>query len=115
MKKVAIFTFSGEKMNFVHALLNAIDMSESGFDVKIVIEGTSTRFIGKVTDPEDPLSKLYSEVKKRGLIDCVCKSCAAQTKSLRGAEEEGLRLCDEMDGHPSMRRYIEEGYEILIF
>ncbi|MBC7115159.1 MAG: cytoplasmic protein [Archaeoglobi archaeon] len=115
MKKVAIFTFSGDQMNFFHALLNALDMKERGFDVKIIIEGVSTRFIGKLTDPEDPLFKLYSEVKKEGLIDCVCKSCASQTKSLKRAEEEGLRLCDEMGGHPSMGRYLEEGYEVLLF
>jgi len=115
MKKVAIFTFTDEKMCFVHAMLNALDMKEHNFDVKIVIEGASTRFIGKISDPEDPLSKVYSEVKSKGIIDCVCKSCATQTKSLKSAEEEGLKLCDEMDGHPSMRRYIEEGYEILVF
>ena len=39
MRKIAIFAFKGDPMCFVHVLLNAKDMHEKGFNVKIVIEG----------------------------------------------------------------------------
>jgi hypothetical protein len=28
---------------------------------------------------------------------------------------EGLPFLDEMSGHPSMRRYLNEGYRIIVF
>ena len=43
MKKVALVVFNGEFMCFVHVLLNALDMKERGYDVKIVIEGAATK------------------------------------------------------------------------
>ncbi|HPJ30696.1 MAG TPA: hypothetical protein PLZ42_04835 [Methanothrix sp.] len=33
--------------------------------------------------------------------------------SLRSAEEQGLSICDELLGHPSMARYLEAGYTVL--
>ena len=42
-KKVAIFAFNGETMCFAHALLNALDMKEKGYDIKLVIEGSATK------------------------------------------------------------------------
>ena len=43
MEKVALFAFKGEPMCFIHVLLNALDMSKRGYEVKIVIEGAATR------------------------------------------------------------------------
>jgi hypothetical protein len=54
-------------------------------------------------------------VKELGLIDCVCKACSAKMEALPGIEEQGLPLCGEMVGHPSLARYIEKGYTIVTF
>ena len=35
MRKFVLFAFNGELMCFIHVLLNALDMQEKGFDVKI--------------------------------------------------------------------------------
>jgi hypothetical protein len=42
-KQVLLVAFRGEPMCFVHVLLNALDMKERGYDVKVVIEGTATQ------------------------------------------------------------------------
>lgn len=44
-RKVAIFAFNGEEMCFIHALMNAIDMKNRGYDVKLIIEGSATRLV----------------------------------------------------------------------
>jgi len=36
-KKIALFAFNGKAMCFVHVLLNALDMNEKGYDVKVII------------------------------------------------------------------------------
>ncbi|WP_214044846.1 DsrE family protein [Methanomethylovorans sp.] len=113
-KKIAIFAFNGEPMCFAHALMNAIDMKEKGHDIKLIIEGSATKNISDLMDPAKPFSSLYMKVKKAGLMDCVCRACAQKMDSLESAKEQGLRLCDEMFGHPSMARYVEEGYEIIV-
>ena len=115
MKKIALFSFNGETMCFVHVLLNGIDLNENGYDVKIIIEGTATKQVKELSDAEKPFAKLYKKVIELGLIDCVCKACAAKTGSLDAVIEQNLPLCDEMTGHPSIRRYSELGYEIITF
>jgi hypothetical protein len=91
-KKVAIFAFNGETMCFAHALLNARDMKKKGYDIKIVKEITDSK-----------------------LIDCVCEACSGTTGSLDSAKEQGLPICNEMSGHPSISRYKDEGYEVIVF
>jgi hypothetical protein len=114
-KKVAIFAFNGETMCFVHALLNTLDMKEKGYDVKLIIEGSATIQIEELIDPNKPFSNLYISVKEKGLIDCVCKACSSKTGSLKSAEEQGLPICDDMSGHPSLSKYVERGYEVVVF
>ena len=114
-KKIAIFAFNGEMMCFVHALLNALDMKDKGYDVKLVIEGSATMQIKELSKPDKPFAKIYEKAKEAGLIDCACQACSNQTGSLESAKEQGIALCGEMSGHPSMARYIDAGYQVLIF
>lgn len=45
MKKVVLFAFNGKFMCFIHVLLNALDMNQKSYDVRIVIEGAATKFL----------------------------------------------------------------------
>jgi hypothetical protein len=114
-RKIAIFAFRGETMCFAHALLNALDLKEKGYDVKLIIEGTATEQIRELAENGKPFSDLYGKVRTAGLIDCVCKACSAKMGSLIEAEGQGLPICGEMSGHPSLSRYLEQGYETIVF
>jgi len=114
-KKIVLFAFTGDVACFVHVLLNALDMKQKGYEVKIVMEGEATKLITELADPSKPLANLYKQVKETGLIDCVCKACAAKMGSLEAASEQWLPFCEEMSGHPSMAKYLEQGYEIITF
>jgi hypothetical protein len=114
-RKVALFAFNGDPMCFAHVLLNALDMKEKGFKVKVVIEGTATTQVAELADANKPFANLYKRVLDSGLIDCVCEACSNQTASQESALKQGLELCNEMSGHPSVGRYIEDGYEVLLF
>lgn len=115
MKKVALFGFNGELMCFVHVLLNALDMKERGYDVKLVIEGSATKLIRDLAEPDKPFAGLYKKVKDAGLIDCACKACTAKMGTLKEAEAQHIPLVGDMSGHPSVAAYMEQGYEILTF
>jgi len=114
-QKVALFAFNGESMCFVHVLLNALEMKTRGYDVKLIIEGSATGLIGHLVDPKAPFADLYRKVREAGLIDCVCQACANKMGSLESARDQGLSLCADMSGHPSIARYMEDGYTVLTF
>jgi len=115
MKKVVMFAFNGELMCFVHVLLNAIDMNDKGHEVKIVIEGSATKLVPELAKEDSPMHRLYQKAKGLDLIDGACKACSNKMGVLEAVQGEGLRLLDEMSGHPSMARYREEGFEIITF
>jgi hypothetical protein len=114
-RKVALFAFRGEKSCFIHVMLNALDLKERGYEVKVVIEGAATRLIEELAVSDPPLGTLYKRIKDEGILDCVCQACAHQQGTLDAAKEQGLALCAEMSGHPAVGRYMDEGYTIITF
>lgn len=114
-RKIAIFAFNGDPMYFSHVMLNCLDMAARGHNVRLIIEGEATTQVKNLYQEESPFSNLYKKLKDAGLIDCVCQACSAKFGAQQSALDQGLRLCSEMSGHPSVARYLEAGYEVLIF
>lgn len=112
MKKFLIYAMNGEKMCFIHALLNVLDLNEKGHEVKIVFEGKSVT-LPPVLDAEK--NPLYKKALDKGLVDGVCLACSRTL----GVEEEikklGLPLISDMFNHAGVRPYVEKGYEVLVF
>ena len=112
--KIALFAFNGDPMCFVHVLLNAFDLRERGHETTIVLEGTATKLARSLEeDPEAPFAPMYKKAREAGLIGCVCKACANKTGALASVEAQGLKTCAEMTGHPSIGRYMDEGWQVL--
>ncbi|MDJ0762822.1 MAG: cytoplasmic protein [Myxococcota bacterium] len=116
MKKLVLFAFNGEPMCFAHVLLNAFDLRERGHEARIVMEGSATRLIKDLHEDESlPFAKPYEKAVQEGLIDAVCEACAQKMGSKESAQAQGLKLVGEMKGHPSIARYLEEGFEVMNF
>jgi hypothetical protein len=115
MKKVVLFAYNGEPMCFIHVLLNAIDMSERGYEAKIVIEGAATKLVPELATEANPMHRLYEKAKGLDLIDGACKACSNKMGVLEEIKAEGLWLLDEMNGHPGMAQYLEEGFKVITF
>lgn len=115
MRKVALFAFNGELMCFVHVLLNALDMHEAGNEASIVFEGASVKLVPELEKETTPFHGLYAQARTTGLIGGVCRACSAKLGVLKSVEDSGLPLLDDMQGHPSIRGFMEQGYEILTF
>ena len=115
-KKFALFVFRDGLMCFGHVLLNALQMYSNGYSVKIIIEGEATKVIPVFhSDPNALFRNLYLKAKDANLIDAVCKACATKMHALEAAQAENLPIVDELNGHPSMKRYLEQGYHIITF
>ncbi len=115
MSKVLLVAFQGEAMCFVHVLLNALDMQQKGMTAKIIIEGMAVKLPGELHQPEHTFHGLYDKVKGAGLIEGVCKACSAKLGALEAVQAQGLPLLEDMSGHPSLGRYLQEGYTIITF
>ncbi len=115
MKKTVLFAFDPETTVFGHMMLNALDMKRRGFDVRVVIEGDAVKQISFLRNETKPFADVYAELRSAGLIDGVCKACATRAGVVPAAIEQQLKLLDELQGHPSMARYLEQGYEVVTF
>lgn len=115
MQKAALFVFNGDPLCFIHILLNALDMAARGMKSRIVIEGAATKLIPELAKEDHPLYALWEKAKSQGLVSGACKACSQKMGVLEAARQQGLVLLDEMNGHPSMARYREDGYEVITF
>jgi hypothetical protein len=115
MKKVAMFVFNGSPMCFVHVLLNGLDMSVRGDEVRIVMEGGATKLAPKLAKPGHALHNLWVKAREKGLVAGACKACSRKLGVAEANLEEGLSLLDDLHGHPSMAGYREKGYEVITF
>jgi len=114
-KKFALFAFNGDPMCFIHVILNALDLDKKGYEVKVIVEGSTTKLASQFEDKKNPLYEKYQELKNSTLIDCFCKACSNKMGSLSEVEKLGFNTCSELMGHPAMSKYIEEGYTIITF
>ncbi len=110
MRKIAFFPFKGDKMCFMHILINALDLHEKGVPTKIIVEGEAVKLI-KVLEEEE--NKMYLKTKELGLFDSICKACSAQMGVLEYNETTGIPIKGNANGHPAMHDYIKDGYEII--
>ncbi|MBC7217730.1 MAG: cytoplasmic protein [Candidatus Caldatribacterium sp.] len=114
MEKVVLFVFRDEEMCFVHVLLYALDYAASGKTFGIVFEGRATRLVPLLAGKDHPLHELYEKVKVQGGIAGACRACSAKMGVLEDVMREGIPVLDELNGHPSVRRFLEAGYTILL-
>jgi hypothetical protein len=115
MTKTALVAFNGDMMCFVHVLLNALDQKAKGFEVALIIEGAATKLVPDLLKSDNQMHPLFKMVRDQGLLDCVCRACAAKMGVLETVQAEGLPLGEDMNGHPSLGRYIEEGFQVITF
>lgn len=110
MKKVLFYAMTGEKMCFQHVLLNALDLSSSGAEVKIIFEGASVKLVSQFENESNPL---YKKAKKLGIIAGVCLACSKVLGVYEENKKSGLNFLDDMSGHAGMKNYCNQGYEIV--
>jgi len=113
--KFSLFAFRGEHMCFIHVLLNAINLSNSGYEVKVVLEGESTALIPDLYKEDSPFYYLFKSCLEKDLIGGVCKACSMKFGTYEFAKERGLKILDDTANHAGLAPFIEKGYAIITF
>lgn len=118
MSQVAIIVLAdteshGDLARLVNALEAAKEFKESEDDVVLIFDGAATDWLPKLSNPEHMLNPLFNAVKDK--ISGACQFCAGAFKASEGIKALGIPLLGEYDGHPSFKRLIDEGYQIITF
>lgn len=118
MAKISVVLLSdSETHGHLGRLVNALELTkeaqEAGDDVELVFDGAATTWIPKLSDPEHKAHPLFEAV--RGSISGACEFCANAFEVREGVKEAGVDFLSEYEGHPSLRKRIADGYQIVTF
>jgi hypothetical protein len=117
MTKIAVIlladTETAEAMGrMANALTLAKEGKEVGDDVRLVLDGAGTKWAPELASEDHKYHRLFEDVRdKTG----ACVYCARAYGVKDGVEQAGVELLDEYKGHPSVRRLIADGYEVVTF
>jgi hypothetical protein len=113
--KVAIMlladTDSHEAMGRVAtALMLAKESKDAGDDVRLLLEGTGTKWATEPAVEDHKYHRLFDQVREQ---TGACAYCARAYGVKDRVEAAGVLLLDEHKGRPSVRQLITDGYEIV--
>lgn len=116
MKKILIVILAGKETHegmgrLANALIMAKELNESGHTVKIIFDGAGTEWLPEVVKKESHFYHLYIELQD--LIVGACDFCANAFKVKEQIKD--VKLLQEFMGHPSLKKYVEEDYQIINF
>lgn len=100
----------------VHALLYSKELKEHGHEVALVFDGAGTEWVSEWTKPEsqDKLKPMYEALRKEGVTQVICDFCASAFQVKEGLKTQGQELTAEYQGHPSIAKWADEGYQLVI-
>ena len=118
MSKAAAVVFAdteshGDLARAVNALEMVKEFQEAGDDVVLIFDGAGTRWVGEFAKSDHRSHRLYEAVKPS--IAGACSFCASAFGAKAAIEAEGIRLLDEFERHPSLRRLVAGGYQVITF
>lgn len=113
--KTALFVFNDDPMCFIHVLLNALDLHAHDHQVQVVLEGAAVKLVPVVLAADHPLTHLFAQIREKGLLAGACRACAVKLGVAKEIENTDVPLIGDMSGHPSMRGYMTQGYQIITF
>lgn len=100
----------------VHALLYSRELKEHGHDVVLVFDGAGTEWAEEWTKPEstNKLTPMYQELSKAGMTQVVCDYCAGAFAVKDALKDRKVGLTAEFQGHPSIAKWADQGYQIIV-
>lgn len=118
MAKISVVLLAGtEAHSDLARVLNALALTkeamEAGDEVELVFDGAAVAWIPTLDDPEHKLHGVFNAVKDR--IAGACEFCAGAFDVKNEVRDAGIRFLSEYEGHPSLRRRVADGYQIVTF
>src|SRR5574341_905301 len=118
MAKIAVIVLAGKETHeglgrVANALEAVKELKGAGDEVQLIFDGAGTEWVPELSNPEHMANPLFSSVRDR--IVGVCDFCAGAFGVKEKVGECKLPLLSEFEGHPSIRKLISGGYQIITF
>ena len=118
MAKVAIVVLADTETHeglgrVVNALEAVKEFKDAHDDVQLIFDGAGPKWIVELEKPDHKPHGLYLAVKDR--ISGACEFCAVAFGVKDKVASCGVSLAGEYDGHPSFRKLVTQGYQIITF
>ncbi|NIV13590.1 MAG: hypothetical protein GWN62_20600, partial [Aliifodinibius sp.] len=97
----------------VNALETAKECKEADDDIQIIFDGAGTKWVTELSNPEHYVHPLYSAVQDK--IGGACDYCAGAFGVKEAIKKTEVKLLDEYDQHPSLKKLIDQGYQLVTF
>ena len=115
--KIAIVIYSSLKGDGVSANFRAYNFAEelldAGDDVVMVFDGAGSKALAEVLDSDQLVAKAFA--KARPALGGVCEYCSKAYKVHDDLDDHDIPMLGGFKGHISMRRFLEEGRQIVTF
>lgn len=100
----------------VHALLYTQELKEHGHDVVLIFDGAGTEWAEEWTNPEsdNKLKPMYEALRESGVTEVICDYCAAAFQTKARLTGRNVPLTAEYQGHPSIAKWADEGYQLVV-
>jgi hypothetical protein len=101
-----------------NGLAVAAEAKHSGDEIELSFIGTGTRWPAELSQLNHPANSLYNEVRELVIgASCACAQVFGATESLQasGVEEKKDNALAGTPGLLSVRRYLNDGWQVLIF
>jgi hypothetical protein len=98
----------------VHALLYAVELAEAGYDVVLIFDGAGTGWANELSKPDNAFHQHYMKIKALGIVEEICDYCAISFDVKEDLPEQQRKLLvGDYEGHPSLAKWVERGYQII--
>ena len=118
ISKVAIVVLAEEGNHdalgrIVNALEFAKELKEKDHEVGIIFAGAGTTFIPALENKDHKAHGIYKSVED--VIDGACEFCSNAFGVLDEVKKTNIELLSEFDNHPSLEKYIAQGYQVVTY
>lgn len=99
-----------------HLFLYAQELKEKGHEVVVIFDGAGTTWAEELSkeDSQSFLKKGYDVFRQKGIVEIICDYCAGAFKVKESLQERGANLVGDYEGHPSIVKWVEQGYQLII-
>lgn len=118
MNKVLVVVYAGVETHEAKGRMsNAIEVVRefhaAGDDVRVIFEGAAVQWLPQISRKDHELNEEFQEIQPA--IEGVCEFCADAFGAHPQIEDLGYDFLGTNRGHPSLRGYKAEGFDVLTF
>lgn len=107
-------TLTHESLGRVVNALEAVkEFKDAGDDVQLIFDGAGAKWVVELSRPEHKAHRLFAAVRDR--MSGVCEYCAGAFGVKDQVVACGAPLAGDFEGHPSFRKLLVAGYQVITF